>query len=136
MGETIRALSVARARVCDQEVHDTLARTRDLGLVTAMREHLGDAFVTAATGAEPAVMDEWCDGWLDLPRDVEERLRIIDTLFATFADHLVTHDDAVAWFATPNVALGGNTPAATLRAAPVPTEVAPVLLVAARASIA
>jgi hypothetical protein len=35
----------------------------------------------------------------------------------------------------PNVALGGNTPAATLRAAPVPTEVAPVLLVAARASI-
>jgi hypothetical protein len=130
MGETIRALSVARARVCDQEVHDTLARTRDLGLVTAMREHLGD------TGAEPAVMDEWCDGWLDLPRDVEERLRIIDTLFATFADHFVTHDDAVAWFATPNVALGGSTPAATLRAAPVPTEVAPVLLVAARASIA
>ena len=112
MGETIRALSVARARVCDQEVHDTLARTRDLGLVTAMREHLGDAFVTAATGAEPAVMDEWCDGWLDLPRDVEERLRIIDTLFATFADHLATHDDAVAWFATPNVALSCSVRAA------------------------
>ena len=43
---------------------------------------------------------------------------------------------AVAWFTTPNVSLGGNTPAAALRTAAVPTDVAPMLLVAARASIA
>jgi hypothetical protein len=135
MGDTTRTLSVARERVCGPEVHDTLARTRDLGLVTAMREHLGDEFVTGVTGAEPAAMDEWCEGWVEPPRDVEERLRIVDTLFATFADHLVAHTDAVAWFTTPNVGLGGNTPAATLRGASAPTEVAPVLLVAARASI-
>jgi hypothetical protein len=135
MGETTRTLAVARERVCAPEVYDALARTKDVGLIMGMREHLGDEFVAEVTGVAPNVMDEWSDGWVEYPRVVEERLRIIDTLFATFADHLVPYGEAVAWFTTPSVSLGGNTPAATLRAAMVPTDVAPVLLVAARASI-
>jgi hypothetical protein len=130
-----RTLEVAHERVCGPEVHDALLRTQVLGMVTSLRLSAGDAFVTAVTGADSLTMNEWCEGWVIVPRDAEERLQIVDTLFATFDDHGVSHSRALAWFSTANDAIGGLTPAEALRTRP-PTDVAPALLVAARVSVA
>jgi hypothetical protein len=128
-------LEVAHDRVCGREVHDALASTQVLGLITSLRVRMGDDLMTEVTGASSAAIEEWCDGWLELPPDAEARLRLVDTIFGTFDDHGAPEDTTLVWFGTPNLNLGGRTPAATLRTGE-PTDAAPALLVAARASIA
>ena len=110
-------LEVAHDRVCGREVHDALASTQVLGLITSLRVRMGDDLMTEVTGASSAAIEEWCEGWLELP------------------PHGAPEDTALVWFGTPNLNLGGRTPAATLRTGE-PTDAAPALLVAARASIA
>jgi hypothetical protein len=133
-GRVVTGLEVARDRVCGRDVHDALVSTEVLGLITSLRVRMGDELMTEVTGASAATIDEWCDGWLELQRDAEARLRLVDTIFGTFDDHGVPEPISFAWFTTPNLGLGGRTPAATLCGGE-PTDVAPALLVAARASI-
>ena len=128
-------LEIARERVIEGEIHDALVSTHILALIVGLRARMGDELMSEATGASVAALDDWCDGWLELPRDAESRLLLIDATFATFDDHEVDERESLVWFTTPNRSLAGRTPAATL-AIGEPTGVAPALLVAARASIA
>ncbi len=128
-------LEIARDRVIESETHDALVSTHLLGLIVGLRERMGDERMAAATGASAAALDDWCDGWLELPRDAEARLLLIDTIFATFDDHGVDTRTSLAWFTMPHKSLNGRTPEATLASGD-PTGIAPALLVAARASIA
>ena len=131
-GQAAPRLEVAHDRVCGREVHDALVSTEVLGLITSLRVRMGDELMTEVTGASAAAIEEWCDGWLELPPDAEARLRLADTIFGTFDDHGVSESVALGWFSTPNLSLGGRTPAATLRTGE-PTEAAPALLVASKA---
>jgi hypothetical protein len=127
-------LEIARDRMLGRHVHDALASTQVLGLVMSLRCRMGDELMAEVTGISVAALDEWCDGWLDLPPEAEARLRLVDTIFGTFDDHGVADSVSLQWFRTPNLSLGGRTPASALRNGE-PTDLAPVLLVAARASI-
>jgi hypothetical protein len=130
----VGGLEVARDRVCSRDVHDALASTQVLGLITSLRVRMGDELMAEVADMSVAAIDEWCDGWLDLPPNAEARLRLVDTIFGTFDDHGVAESISLQWFRTPNLGLGGRTPAAALRNGD-PTDLAPVLLVSARASI-
>jgi hypothetical protein len=133
-GRVVTGLEVARDRVCGRDVHDALVSTEVVGLITSLRIRMGDELMSEVTGASAAMIDEWSDGWLELPRDAEARLRLVDTIFGTFDTHGVPEPISFAWFTTPNLSLRGRTPASTLCSGE-PTDVAPALLVAARASI-
>jgi hypothetical protein len=86
------------------------------------------------SGVSVATIDEWCNGWLELPPEAEARLHLADTILGTFDDHEVPEPVSLVWFTTPNLSLGGRTPASAMGNGE-PTDVAPALLVAARASI-
>ena len=74
-------LEVAHDRVCGREVHDALASTQVLGLITSLRVRMGDDLMTEVTGASSSAIEEWCDGWLELPPDAEARLRLVDPIY-------------------------------------------------------
>jgi hypothetical protein len=133
-GRIAAALELARDRVCDPEIYDALASTQALGLITSLRARMGDDVMAEATGVSVATIDEWCNGWLELPPEAEARLQLADTILGTFDDHSVPEPVSLVWFTTPNLSLGGRTPASAMGNGE-PTDVAPALLVAARASI-
>ena len=129
-----RVVDLTRERFVGMAGYQALVSTQVLGLVASLRERAGDELLTELTGAPPSVLDEWSEGWLPLPPELEAKLRLIDTLFATFDDHHVPDDVVRTWFETPNLALGGRTPIWGLRER-APRDVAPALLVGARAFI-
>jgi hypothetical protein len=129
-----RVVDLTRERFVGTAGYQALMSTQVLGLVASLRERAGDELLTELTGAPPSVLDEWSEGWLPLPPELEAKLRLIDTLFATFDDHHVPDDVVRTWFETPNLALGGRTPIWGLRER-APRDVAPALLVGARAFI-
>ncbi|HZR14973.1 MAG TPA: hypothetical protein VFC33_17165 [Acidimicrobiia bacterium] len=133
-GRDARVVDLARERFVGVDGYHALVSTQVLGLVAGLRERAGDELMGELTGAPPSVLDDWCEGWLPLPPEMEARLRLIDTLFATFDDHQVPDDVVTTWFATPNLSLGGRTPLWALRER-APRDIAPALLVGARAFI-
>lgn len=133
-GRTTAGLEVARDRMFGNDIHDALASTQVLGLVMSLRARIGDELMADIAGASVAAIDEWCEGWLELPPAVEARLRLVDTILGSFDDHRVSELVSHEWFTTPNLSLGGRTPASVVQTGE-PTDVAPALLVAARASI-
>ena len=133
-GRNADVVDLTRERFVGSDGYRALVSTQVLGLVAGLRERAGDEMMSELTGATPSVLDEWCEGWLPLPPEMEARLRLIDTLFSTFDDHRVADVLVREWFATPNLALGGRTPVWALRER-APRDVAPALLVGARAFI-